>query len=508
MYTKFYSLSARGLDADLVTIEVENYASHPGIVIVGLGDTAVQESRERVRAALKNAGYRFPRGRVVVNLAPADVKKAGPCFDLPIALGLIALSYGLKIENNDKYIYLGELSLDGKLSHVNGIIGLIDIAKKMGFKAVFVPNVNKDEASLIKGIDIIAVDKLKDALEHITGENVLSAYKNKLSDTDCTTRSFGVNFADIKGQEHAKRAIEIAAAGSHNIIMNGAPGTGKTMMAKALKGVLPEMDIDESLEITKIYSLSGLLSKDECLIRNRPFRIVHHTASGASLVGGGRIPKPGEISLAHRGVLFLDEIAEFPSQVLELMRQPMEDKTITISRTMGSLTYPAQFILCGAMNPCPCGYYQVQNTSKVCSCPSYLINRYQSKLSGPFMDRIDLFCQVNPIKYKELEKNNAGISSTDILAKVKVARNIQKLRFQDNNIYVNSEMSVKDIRKYCQIDAGTSDILEKAMDAINLSVRSCHRVLKIARTIADIDVRKKIDKEDVLEALQYRRYEL
>ncbi|MDP2691540.1 MAG: YifB family Mg chelatase-like AAA ATPase [bacterium] len=508
METTFYSLAARGLEADLVKVEVDHYKSQPGTVIVGLGDTAVQESRERVRAAIKNSGLYYPRGRVVVNLAPADVRKSGPCFDLPIALGMISLSHGLKLDLLQESIYLGELSLDGDLRPITGVLGLAAAARNQGFKRFFVPLQNAEEAALIDGIEVYGIRTLHEAVDHLQG--ALDLEQVRIEDLksyfDRATPSL-IDFADIRGQAQAKRALEIAAAGGHNILLNGAPGSGKTMMARALQGILPPLSIEESLEVTQLYSLSGLLPENDFLIRERPFRVVHHTASGAAIVGGGQIPKPGEITLAHRGVLFLDEMAEFPPRVLELLRQPLEDKRITISRTQGSLTYPSQFLLCGAMNPCSCGYYQVPNAKKVCECSPGSIRRYQQKISGPLLDRIDLYCTVSPVPYRDFHGTDYLESSTDIRERVLFARQVQLDRFQGSAIRVNTEMSAKAIQEFCPLSSVVSTILDKAIDRLHLSARGYHRVLKVSRTIADLEGRGQIGESDVLEALQYRRAE-
>lgn len=508
MNSTFYSLAARGLDADLVKIEVENYQSNPGTIIVGLGDASVQESRERVRAAIKNSNYHYPRGKVVVNLAPADVRKSGPCFDLPIALGIVSLSHEIDFPEMDDALFFGELSLDGSVKHINGILGLMTIAREMGFRRVFVPAVNASEASMISGIDIYGVSTLCEIVDVLKGSKKLK--KVRAGNLESYFKSSSVpivDMSDIKGQSHCKRALEISAAGGHNILLNGSPGSGKTMMARALQGILPRMSFDEAIEATKIYSLCGLIPDGEFLIRERPFRVVHHGASGVAIIGGGSTPRPGEISLAHRGVLFLDEIAEFPSQILEMLRQPLEDRQVTISRAKGSLTYPSQFILVAAMNPCPCGYHAVPGATKVCECTIPTIKKYNSRISGPLMDRIDLNCTVSPVRFRDLRSDSTGESSSEISRRVQIARAIQERRFVKSKIYTNSEMSGRLVRKHCRVSSDISKILQYAMENSCLSARGYYKVLKVARTIADLTEEEEISTDNVLEAMQYRRNE-
>lgn len=507
MLAKLTSIAPAGLDAEKIDVEV--FVSHglPKFIVVGLGDAAVQEARERVRSAIKHSGFHFPQIRVSANLAPADFRKAGPSFDFPIALGVLAaFRKQVNLDSLEGCICLGELAMNGELRHVSGVLSLISCAKEMGFKKAFVPAVNAKEAALILGIEIYPISNLHEMVSFLHGEKDIKPMPKTVIFNDNPLLPL-LDMSHIQGQLHAKRALEISASGGHNVLMNGAPGSGKTLMARALQSILPTMTFEESLTVTKIYSLAGLLSTDTPLVTERPFRTIHHTASAVSIVGGGKIPSPGEITLAHRGILFLDEIAEFPSNVLEVLRQPMEDYKITISRAQGTLSFPAQFTLVAAMNPCPCGYYMVPESKKQCTCSPQAIRKYQKKLSGPLLDRIDLHCPVSPVAFDDLKKPAQGESSVDIRKRVEHARALQTKRLKKYNISLNSEMSSKMINELCTLDTLSSELLKKAVEQFHLSARGYYRVLKVARTIADLAESETIKKEHVAEALQYRQRE-
>ena len=476
----------------------------PGMTVVGLPDTAVQESRERVQAAVRNAGASFPRKRLVVNLAPASVRKEGPAYDLPIAVGVLIYNGLLPTDAVDNMLVVGELSLDGSVRHTRGVLPMAATARSAGFRQIVVPQGDAAEAALIPDLEVIPVASLAQLYNHLCGRKPIPFQPR--SDPGEEELAILTDFSEIKGQEHVKRALEVAAAGGHNVLMIGAPGAGKTLLARALPGILPHMTIDEALDVTRIYSVSDQLPADMPLIRNRPFRSPHHTISHAGLVGGGNWPHPGEISLAHRGVLFLDELPEFGTRVLEVMRQPMEDKVVTISRAQGSLTFPANFQLIGAMNPCPCGYYN--DPVKPCTCSQGAVTKYQKRISGPLLDRIDIHVEVPRVEYEKLSDDRAGEKSAVIRERVEAARQRQRERFMaggfSGEITCNADMHLAEIKEYCVLDEASRALVKAAMNQLQLSARGYHRVLKLARTIADLAGCQDIGMSHLAEALQYR----
>ncbi len=502
MVCKCITATTVGIDARIVEAEIDVINSLPNISIVGLPDNAVSEAKERIRSAIKNSGFTFPRGRVVINLAPADIKKEGTYFDLPMAVGILLEEGLIETENIKNCAFIGELSLDGSLRGVNGILPLVSELESKNIETIFVPQENAKEAALTGGGNIIGINHLRDIVSHFTDSPIPPTKVNVQEYLDSQEDDYIYDFKDVKGQEKAKKALEIAAAGGHNLLMTGSPGSGKTLMAKCIPSILPPLELSEAFELTKIYSIAGFLSPDKPLMNKRPFRTVHHTASANGIIGGGINPKPGEITLAHRGVLFLDEMVEFPRNVLETLRQPLEDGEIVISRTKMSIKYPAKFMLVGAMNPCPCGF--LGDKEKQCTCSDTQIQRYQSRLSGPLLDRIDLVINVPRLTTEELVQKQESEPSTKIRERIIRARKIQAQRYQNDGILTNSELTTKLIKKYCVLSDKCAEILKFATQKYGLSGRKYNRILKLARTIADLDCSENITELHISQALQYK----